>query len=79
MNFAEDRSRTVKDSAIDRLVDGELADAERRELLIQLENDPDGWRQCALAFLEDQAWRSAIAGRACSGRAQDLERRKTRT
>jgi anti-sigma factor RsiW len=62
MNSAEDRSSTVQDSAIDRLVGGELADTERRELLTRLENDPDGWRRCALAFLEDQAWRSAIAG-----------------
>ena len=29
MSFAEDRSRTVEDSAIDRLVGGELADTER--------------------------------------------------
>jgi hypothetical protein len=64
MNSAEDRSSAVSDSAIDRLVAGELADADRRELLIQLDNDPDGWRRCALAFLEDQAWRSAIT---CAG------------
>jgi hypothetical protein len=62
MNSAQDRSHSVDDSAIDRLVGGELADADRRELLIQLDNDPDGWRRCALAFLEDQAWRSAVAG-----------------
>ena len=24
--------------------------------------DPEGWRRCALAFLEDQAWRSALGG-----------------
>ena len=30
--------------------------------LLQLENDPEGWRRCALAFLEDQAWRQALAG-----------------
>jgi hypothetical protein len=43
---------------LDRLVDGELTDAERRELLLKLERTPDGWRRCALAFLEHQAWRS---------------------
>lgn len=43
---------------LDRLVDGELTDAERRELLLRLERTPDGWRRCALAFLENQAWRS---------------------
>jgi hypothetical protein len=39
------------------LVDGELNDAERRELLLRLERSPDGWRWCAAAFLEAQAWR----------------------
>jgi anti-sigma factor RsiW len=42
---------------LDRLVDGELNDAERRELLLRLERTPDGWRWCAAAFLEAQAWR----------------------
>lgn len=43
---------------LDRLVDGELTDAERRELLLRLDQAPQGWRRCALAFLEAQAWRS---------------------
>ncbi|WP_435018944.1 hypothetical protein TA3x_000935 [Tundrisphaera sp. TA3] len=47
---------------IDRLVDGELGEAERRALLLRLESDPDGWRRCALAFLEDQAFRSVLGG-----------------
>ena len=47
-------------SALDRLVAGELADADRRALLVKLESSPDGWRRCALAFLEDQAWRIAL-------------------
>jgi len=42
---------------LDLLVDGELNDAERRELLLRLERTPDGWRWCAAAFLEAQAWR----------------------
>jgi hypothetical protein len=41
---------------LDRLIDGELADGERRVLLESLERQPDGWRQCALAFLEAQTW-----------------------
>lgn len=45
---------------IDRLVDGELPPAERRALLLRLESEPDGWRRCALGFLEAQAWRDAI-------------------
>lgn len=42
---------------LDRLVDDELTDTERRELLLRLERTPDGWRRCALAFLEQQTWR----------------------
>ncbi len=40
----------------DRLVDGALSEAQRRELLAGLDSRPDGWRQCALAFLEAQSW-----------------------
>jgi hypothetical protein len=42
---------------LDRLVDGELPEAERRKLLVSLDQRPSGWRQCALAFLEAQSWR----------------------
>ncbi|MBL9084418.1 MAG: hypothetical protein JNK76_21635, partial [Planctomycetales bacterium] len=42
---------------LDRLVDGEVSETERRELLLRLEHSSDGWRRCALAFLEAQAWR----------------------
>src|SRR5262245_23445628 len=45
---------------MDRLVDGEVAEPERRTLLSRLERMPDGWRRCALAFLEAQAWREAL-------------------
>jgi ferric-dicitrate binding protein FerR (iron transport regulator) len=53
-------SPSPDDAALDRLVDGSLPEAERRELLLQLESDPDGWRRCALAFLEAQTWREAL-------------------
>ncbi len=43
----------------DRLVDGELTEAERRTLLLRFDDEPDAWRQCALAFLESQAWQQA--------------------
>ncbi|MFO0906989.1 MAG: hypothetical protein U0794_01265 [Isosphaeraceae bacterium] len=51
-----------RDRLIDRLVDGELAPSERRALLLELESEPDrdGWRRCALAFLENQAWGEAL-------------------
>lgn len=40
---------------LDRLVDGQLGRDEYRELLRQIDKDPDGWRQCAMAFLQHQA------------------------
>lgn len=49
------------DRLIDRLIDDELDGPQRRELLERLDRAPDGWRRCALAFLEAQAWREAIA------------------
>ncbi len=45
---------------LDLLVDGELADAARRQLLTTLEARPDGWRRLALAFLEAQSWGSGL-------------------
>jgi hypothetical protein len=48
------------DRLLDRLVDGELLDTERRLLLQRLEAEPDGWRRCALAFLEAQAWHDSL-------------------
>lgn len=46
---------------IDRLVDDELGQIERRELIERLERLPNGWRRCALAFLEAQCWRRALS------------------
>ena len=46
--------RAIRHIQIDRLVAGSLPDAERRTLLLRIETEPDGWRQCALAFLEAQ-------------------------
>jgi hypothetical protein len=48
------------DDRFDRLVDGELSPAEYRQLLASLDDMPDGWRQCALAFLEAQALSGAL-------------------
>jgi hypothetical protein len=49
-------------NSFDKLVDGELSASERRELLTALDSQPDGWRRCALAFLEAQAWRQEMGG-----------------
>ncbi|MBX3411872.1 MAG: hypothetical protein KF708_04080 [Pirellulales bacterium] len=40
---------------LERLVDGELELAAQQQLLQRLEQVPEGWRRCALAFLESQA------------------------
>jgi hypothetical protein len=65
---------------IDRLVDGEMDGEARRRLLLRLEAEPGGWRRCALAFLEAQCWREALAGvadrpAAHRGGAPELARR----
>ena len=51
---------SIDDSMFDRLVDGELSPSERRQLLASLDDRPDGWRQCALSFLEAQSWREGL-------------------
>jgi len=48
------------DATLDLLVDGELDNDERRQLLACLNDVPDGWRRCALAFLEAQSWREDL-------------------
>jgi hypothetical protein len=45
---------------LDRLVDGELNRDQQRQLLVALEAEPEGWRRCALAFVEAQAWRHEL-------------------
>jgi hypothetical protein len=45
-----------EDIQFDRLVDGELTCEERQRLLESLDGRPDGWRRCALAFLEAQSF-----------------------
>lgn len=52
-HFDEDRS-------FDRLVDGELSPDEYQSLLRSLDRQPDGWKDCALAFLEAQAWEKEL-------------------
>jgi hypothetical protein len=45
---------------LDRLVDDDLEGGEYRRLLLDLQQRPDGWRRCALAFLQAQALRSHL-------------------
>jgi hypothetical protein len=53
---ARHNAQLDEDSRFDRLVDGALAAAEYKSLLASLEDEPGGWRRCAMAFLEAQAW-----------------------
>ena len=48
------------DRRFDLLVDDELSDEQRRELLSALDDEPGGWRRCALAFLEAQSWKKDL-------------------
>ena len=43
------------DARFDRLIDSALSPAEYQALLASLDDEPGGWRRCALAFLEAQA------------------------
>jgi hypothetical protein len=52
--------RTDKQYLLDLLVDGELNEANRRDLLAWCERESDGWRRCALAFLEAQSWSKVL-------------------
>jgi hypothetical protein len=51
-----DLTHPVDDAFIDRIVDGGLGPAELRAALNRLDREPDGWKRCALAFLEAQCW-----------------------
>ena len=47
---------------IERLIDGELNDAEQQQLLRAFDAQPDTWRAVALGFVEAQWVRSELAG-----------------
>jgi hypothetical protein len=66
MNLSDEQRDAM---LIDRLVDGELSGDERRRLLASLEAQPDGWRRCALAFVEAQTWRGAMGSLLREGEA----------
>lgn len=57
-----DRFRHDPARVLDQLVDGELSEPDRRGLLAALDDEPGGWRCCALAFLEAQVWRQELRG-----------------
>lgn len=45
---------------LDRLAGGDLTKAETRRLVERLDAEPDGWKRCALAYLEAQSWRGTF-------------------
>jgi hypothetical protein len=61
MNRIIDEFRKDDERILDRLVDGELTEADRKVLLGALDDEPGAWRRCALAFLEAQSWRNAFS------------------
>lgn len=69
MNPSEHRSEWDQAQLLDMLVDGELSEPQRRELLRGLDQTPDGWRRCALAFLEAQCWKKELGGMAGEARS----------
>lgn len=53
-------SQPISNRQLEQLADGELSESQRRAVLSQLDDEPDGWRRCALAFLESQCWEEAL-------------------
>lgn len=62
----DERTNENVDYLIDLLVDGELRGAERSYLLTAIDDEPDAWRRCALAFLEERELKDGI-GRLARG------------
>jgi hypothetical protein len=60
MNHMDDRISDLDDRCFDLLVDGELSEPQRRDLLSSLDREPSLWRRCALAFLEAQSWKQVL-------------------
>jgi hypothetical protein len=60
MSNRDENHSLLDDRLLDHLVDGELAEPQRRDVLARLEREPGGWRRCALAFLQAQCWSDAL-------------------
>ncbi len=66
----------VDQQRLDLLIDGELSEEQERQLIGQLERSPDGWRRCALTFLEHRSWQRAI--QAVAAPCQDVGHARAR-
>lgn len=60
MNDFHNQADSDMQRLIDQLVDGELPDDQRQALLESMDSTPNGWRQCALTFLESQALKEVL-------------------
>lgn len=75
MNEQDRALDAADDAALDLLVDGELTDEQTRWLLAALDESSDGWRRCALSFVEAQSWNrdlSAIRETSLAGEADPV-------
>ncbi|NLY01393.1 MAG: hypothetical protein GXY83_35325 [Rhodopirellula sp.] len=76
MNSSEKHLHAPDNEVFDLLVDGELTESQRRELLTSLDASPDGWRRCALAFLESQCWKEEFGEIRRDAEARAVTRRE---
>jgi len=74
MNSQTTNSAAIEDE-IDLLVDGELSEDRRERLLRRLEEGDDGWKRCAMGFLEAQTWRGAMNEESSAGIGEGRGRR----
>ncbi len=58
---------------LDLLVDGELAEARRRDLLVSLDERPAGWRALALRFLQQQTEKQSVRALMAGGKLVPVE------
>ena len=51
----------ISSQQLDGLVDGELSEADRRDVLLAADAEPEAWRRIALAFVESQTLRHELS------------------
>lgn len=57
----------IDDAILDDLACGNLSGEQYQQVLKALEAQPERWRDCALAFLQEQAWAQDLSGLAQTG------------
>lgn len=58
--------KKIDDFELDELVSGNLEGDKYRRAIAQIDQEPEGWKRCALAFLEEQAFRKELGELASS-------------